>query len=289
MAKRNIAARRKLADLYVKGAEVRFNQEGARRGPFEEPLGEDEVAVWVQPPDPLQREQALREAQAVRARTVLRAKNDPNSEERLNAQVFVSEMSNETLIDYILTLDSEERQREAMRDVLSKKEWEDFTDLQDAMRQFEEAGSPEDDPEFAPLIKRDMEFGDQVNKRFLELTEAAREVTERMPREKLEKRAIDRRVDMLASQSFMKAYERNMLFYACRDPEDRTELFFDKVDELISSHDQVYQELSDTLAAYIQDGAQAKNSSRAEPGSDSSVPPSEPGTTESSGPEEQSA
>src|SRR4051794_12904240 len=81
----NIQARRKLSDLYKKGVEVRFGP-----GPDKEPVGKigpfvdsdghpikvlsTEIAMFVQPPSPLQREMALRDAQAARSKALVRAK-----------------------------------------------------------------------------------------------------------------------------------------------------------------------------------------------------------------------
>lgn len=286
MAKKNIAARRKLTDLYVKGEEVRFDAEGATKGPFESPPTDDQVCVWVQPPSPLQREMALRDAQATRARAVLNAKRDNESEERLTALSFIEDMGPDTLIEYVMLSEADDRRREAMRDVLGYEEWADISELQDAMRQFDEADASEDDPEFAALLEKDVEFGKQIDKRVKELEEAAREVMKQTPKEKLEERALARRADLQAGQVFMRTYERHMLFYACRVHDDHTELFFEDVTELSEQPDFVIEQLGDVLASFIQDGGQAKNSLRAVSSSASSAPPAEPETSEASTPEE---
>jgi hypothetical protein len=71
--KSNIAKRRKLEELFARGTEVRFNSDGVNRGDPKD----DDLVVWVTPPSPLQREQAVRDAQADRARLMLRIKRDP--------------------------------------------------------------------------------------------------------------------------------------------------------------------------------------------------------------------
>lgn len=289
MAKRNIAARKKLQALYVKGVEVRFDESGASKGPYDRPATEDEVAIWLQPPSPLQREMALREAQAARSRAVLAAKRDKDSEEHLTAMAFVFDMANDTLIDYVLIAEQEDRQREAMRDVLALDEWDDMTALQDAMRQFEESGADEDDPEYAPLLERDVEFGRQVAARMRELTEAARDVMTRVSVEKLQEKAIERRADLAASQVFMRMYERWMLHYSCRDPDDHQELFFEDAKELASQPEFVIEQLGEVLQSFIQDGNEAKNSLRVASSSESSTLPAAPETSAPSIPEEQSA
>lgn len=286
---RNIKARRRLADLYVKGSELRFGPDGVRTGPFEEPPGDDEVALWIQPPSPLQREQSLREAQAVRARAVLAAKRDKDSEEHLTAQVFVADMSDEALIEYLITINEEDRQQEAMREVLKREEWEDFTQLQDSMRQWEEAGSPEDDPEWEPLLERDRVYGEQVRVRSQELRDAAREAMQLMPRAEIERRAIDRRIELVGSQEFIREYELQMVFYACRDWEDHHELFFETAREVAELPDMVQEELGQALTVFINEVRDAKNSPRAVDGSEQSAPPEEQETSEASTPEAVSA
>lgn len=282
---RNIAARRKLSDLYARGVHVRFSAEGAKKGPFDGPPSEEEVEVYVAPPSPLQREMALRDAQAVRSRAVLRAKRETDSEEHLTALAFISQMTPETLIEYVIQAEGDDREREAIRDVMGKDEWDDLASLQDAMRQYEEAGQPEDDPEYVALLQRDTEFGQQVRERLAELEASAREIFQMAGREALEKKAMERRAELLSGQVFMRSYERHMLFYGVRDPEDHQELFFENVEELAQQPEFVQEELSNVLAEFISDGGQAKNSLRVVSGSDSSAPPAEPETSEASTPE----
>lgn len=300
--KTNISKRRRLSELYAKGVFARFNETGsgafhANRtdedgrplqiesvGNEDFVLGDDDVVIWVQPPSPLQREQALREAQAARSRALLGARRNEDSPDAANTRAFVANMGRETLIDYVLSADEQERRERAQRDVLGEDEWKDFAALQDAMRQWDEAGNPRTE-EWEPLIERDVEFGRQVSNATKYLREVDRESLSMMPREELEKRAFEKRVELLGSQAFVQEYERQMIFYAARDDEDTAELFFEDVDDLMSQDDIVQATLSDTLASFIEDPAEAKNSQRAEPGSEPSEPPVEQETSEASTPE----
>src|SRR5205807_1752027 len=135
---------------------------------------EDEEAMFVRPASPLQRNQAMSDAQAARARALIRTKREQDSEEHLTSMAFIVEMSLATLIDYVLMTTQEDRRNEAIRDVLADDEWKDMTALQDAMRQFEEDETPEDDPEFAALLDKDKRYGEQVNERFVQITDAER-------------------------------------------------------------------------------------------------------------------
>jgi hypothetical protein len=172
---------------------------------------------------------AVREAQAVRARAMLAVRKESESEEYLSSASFIASMDDEAIVNYLVNFGDAERLSEARRTVLSRSEWDDFNALRDSMQQFEEAGSPYDDPEWEFLLKRDRQFGEALDEVVKELTEAAREGFKLLGRAELEKRSLDRRIEAVGSAAFMKQYEDCMLFYACRTPEDHTELFFDSI------------------------------------------------------------
>jgi hypothetical protein len=291
VASRNITARRKLSDLYAKGVEVRFGPEGGRVGPFADddgkpiPVADDEVAVWVQPPSPLEREMSMRDAQAARARALLRAKRDSESEEHLTALVFLAEMDFPTLVDYVLITDQESRRNEAVRDVLGRDEWKDITAYQDALRRFEEDETPEDDPEHAAMLELDVKYGDQVSERQTELTDAARQVLEMLGRERVEQQALEKRSEIVGSQAFMHEYELQMTFYAVRDVRDHSQLFFESVKEWADQDDEIRSTVNIALTQFIGEAGEAKNSPGAASGSEQSEPPSKQETSEASIPE----
>lgn len=280
-----IDKRKRLEALFEIGDYVRFN-----RGPDGHPVinpdppADDDMRIWVGPPSPLQREMAVRNAQASRARAMLDARDKEDSQDWLAVNGFIRGLSQEALLNYVLDLDESERVQEARRDVLREDEWDDFNALRDAMRQFEEAGSPLDDPEWKALLDRDVEFGRQVSERADELRIAAYEGYSLMPRVEVEKKAIDKRIDQAGSAAFMGTYEQNMLYYACRDDEDHGVLFFETIDEMKSIPEVIQDALADRLALFITEAAEAKNSQGAVSGSASSAPSAEPETSEASTP-----
>jgi len=302
--KTNIQKRRRLSELYVRGAEARFNESGAAsfdpKKTVEDEEGnthpapivsdddfertDDDVVIWVQPPSPLQREQALREAQAARSRALLNARRDDDSADAANTKAFVASMERETLIDYVLSSEEQERRERAQRDVLGRDEWEDFSSLQDAMRQWDEAGNPRTE-EWQPLIDKDIEFGRQVSDAAKYLRDSDREALTLMSRDELERKAFDKRIELLGSQAFISEYERQMIFFAARDDEDHSALFFEDIDDLMSQEDIVQSTISDTLSSFIEDPGEAKNSQRAASGSEESELPDEQETSEASTPE----
>lgn len=301
----NIKARRLLSDLYKRGVEVRFGRDpdGKPRGSIAPkgeglfvddegrpiPLKAGEIQMWVQSPSPLHREMAMRDAQAARARALVRAKRDENSEEHLTIMAFLADMSDDTLVDYMLVQRQQDRRHEAMREVLAEDEWKDMTSYQDAMRQYEEDDRPQEeldkDPEYTALMELDVKFGDQVRARETELLEAERQALSMRSRGDIEKKALEKRAELVGTQAFMAEYEKQMLFYSVRDFEDNGVLFFESARELAEAADEIRTTIQDAMVPFISDVSEAKNSPGAASGSTSSEPPSEPEISAASTPE----
>lgn len=256
-----IEKRKRLEALFDRGGYVPLNADSDGRpiivGPEAESL--DDMKIWVSPPSPLQREMAVREAQAHRARLMIEARKSEDSPSWLTIRAFIASLGTDELIDYVLNLDEGEYVSQARRDVLQQKDWDDFNALRDAMRQYEEAGSPADDPEWEPLLERDREFGRQVDARTDEIREDARDGYKLMPRAKVEEKAIDKRIEQAGSAAFVNAYEEWMLFYACRDDEDHSALYFESKDEIKSLPQEVQDALALKLTTFITNASEAKN------------------------------
>lgn len=313
MASTTIKARRLLSDLFKQGVEVRFfkGPDGdmvGKIGPFNSEDGHSitaddaTVRMFIRPADPVQRDMALRSAQAKRAAALVRAKRNDESEEHLTIMAFLADMDDATLIDYVVIGDTSQRMADAEREVLSHKEWEDMTAYQDSMKTFDdlrEAGKAETfegdnaDPglakDYETLMELDEKYRTQVGDRERQLQIAQRETLHFLDRARIERRALDKRAELVGSQAFMAEYERQMLFYAVRDPDNIDTLFFDHPDELAAQPPLVQETINEALLPFITEAGEAKNSSGAADSSGSSVPPASPATTESSIPEEQIA
>jgi len=273
-------------ELYETGGLVRFSRDADGKPIIDGEPTENDVQIWVGPPSPLQREMSIREAQAARSRAMLEGRRKEESDQYVNARSFLVNLDFEDLVDYVLDSEENERMTRARRDVLAEKEWEDFNQLRDAMRQFEEAGEPYEDPEWADLLARDKAFGDQVFERGNEIRDADRAGLVLQPREELEKRALDRRIEIAGTAVFMRVYDEWMLFYGCRDDEDHNLLFFENINQMKSMPEDVQVALKNKLDSFITDPVEAKNLQAAGSGSTSSVPQSEPETSPASTPEE---
>lgn len=262
----NITARKKLGALYARGIAVRFGEDGPRygdqkNGSFseEDVLLEDEIEIWVAPPNPHQREMAMREAQASRARSLLRVKSDENSEEYLTTKAYLAEMDIVTLTDYLVIATQEERTQAAIREILAKAEWENIDELRDAMAQFDEAADAASDPEWQSLLERDIEYGKQVAEVEARLADEERVSLSVLDRDDLEKRGMERRKEIVGSQAFIYEYERQMKFYAVREPGNHATLFFENAKELTEQDELIQIAISEALTRFIKDGSEAKN------------------------------
>lgn len=280
--KTNIEKRRRLAALYERGTDVRFNEDGVVED--EEDRSDDDVVLWVQPPNSLQREQAMRAAQSAKTRVNLAVK-DEDSDAYLEAALMAHNLDADGKRNYLLEAQMGDFRQRAIRDVLADDEWSDFSTLQDSMREWEEAGFPEDG-EWASVKKRDEEYGKQVQARIKEIMEATRESLKILSDAELEEKVITRYGEALSNQAFMEAYEYHMLYFACRDDENHKQLFFEDVEDMRSMPEFVVQSLADELSEFIKDPREAKNSPRAVVGSQQSVPSSAPETSEASTPKE---
>lgn len=289
MTKRRPSAlqkRQKLSALFERGKEIRFFEGGHKVGPFLDdeghpiPLGDEEIAVWVAPPNPMQREEAIRESQAIRAKATLNARRIETSKEYEQVESVVANATKEELIDQILQMDDSDRHRRASRDLLAEEEWEDIDDLRDALRKFEEEGAEEDDEEWKGVLEREAEFDRQLRKLVADLRAAQEEALGIMDRDVLEERCRDRSIDLLGTQVFLDEYESQMLLFACRDDEDHSRLFFDSIESLRSSPAEVQMACSQILAEFISDPGEAKNSQGVAPSSEQSELPAEPEISE---------
>lgn len=302
--------RDRLSALYRKGEEVRFNAHGvvnrtkaeleARNAALKEALrdggeepeedpeavwpSDEDVVIYVTPPSPLQREMALREASAARARFVLAAKRDESSADAVATRASVVEMEPDDLLDVVLNLGESERREEAERNVLAEEEWKDFSELQDAMRQWAESDDPEAD-EWKPLLTRDLEYGRQVENEYQRLTEASRESLKIVARAEMEERATKKIIEIGGNAEFMGEYQMWMMHYACRDGDDHDALAFDHPDDIQGLPEVASEALATVYREFIESEKAAKNSPRAEAGSPPLPLPEELAISESSTPE----
>lgn len=251
-----IEKRNRLEKLFERGEYVHFNADGSIAAADS---GQWVERIYVASPNPFQRDQALREGQAARALVVLDARENAGTKEWLEVRSFIAALDQEELIEFVLNSKTVERLNEARRDVLVEDEWNDYNQLRDAMRQYEDEGYPVDDPKWDSLRQRDLDFAQQVSDQADELRATEKESLKMLPREALEKRAVDIRVESAGSVAFVREYENWMMLYAVRDADDTNELLYDELVDFKSSPRHLQNAVAETLANYIDESAEAKN------------------------------
>lgn len=165
-----------------------------------------------------------------------------------------------------------------------------MTSYQDAARQFGEKTPEElaEDPEWEAFQELDTRFGDQVTERERQMADAERDALMMLlksGRDKVEEQALKRRAEFAGTQAFIAEYERQMQYYSVREMDDPNMLWFANVDDYSTADELVRETIAEALEPFINEGSTAKNSPRAASGSDSSVLPEKPETSESSTPE----
>src|ERR1035437_7878251 len=93
-----IEKRKRLSALFEVGKTVRFGPNGV-----DMPEHPNDIAIWVGPPNPFQREMALRDAQGARARATLEARDSEHSEQYVNARAFIRNFDKDGVVDFVLT------------------------------------------------------------------------------------------------------------------------------------------------------------------------------------------
>jgi hypothetical protein len=227
------AKRKKLGDLYVRGAELRIDDEEA--GIYE--------LVWIQKPNPVQHENMLRIANAARSKVTMQHK-DRNSEGYLAALDEVSDMfpTRDAMEAYLVQLELSEvsPKVEAELSMDPEGEWAKDGYLQG----LRDAWSNGLSDAYARRSEEDpVEEADQV---FAELKRFANEVEAVLEGHRREKRSdfsgmSDERVTDLVvkkhlnhkgTQAWFAAYRRAQVRYAVRDHEDHGKYYFEKLEDV---------------------------------------------------------
>ncbi|QBQ74874.1 hypothetical protein [Caudovirales GX15bay] len=277
--------RRRLGDLYVRGQMLEPNDGNG-----------DPVKVWMAKLNDIDRETAVRRANAVRARFLIDA-DDEDSETFMAAYGEVRKIENRAdLVDFVVAEDVL-RARNRIEAEFSTDEdtWgkDDYLQgLLDAWVGDEgNVGLSQvlaEDPEDAEAQRVDGEL-----KRYEKQVQSAMEAEisrlkkdwEEVPDETLRRKAAHRLLELNASDQFLREFKRQQLFFSLRDPVQRQIRYFEKVSEVDDLEDELRDFLQDQYNALIVPSAEGKDSPLPQPASNSSdqsatetSPPSGPET-----------
>jgi hypothetical protein len=272
--------RRRLSDLYVRGKELSVND------------GEGEpVKVWLAKMNELDRESALRRANAAKAKFTLTA-DDEESEAFAAAYAEIRDLSDrEEVALFIIADDVAQARRRLESEALTDEEgWgkDDYlAGLLDAWQGDEDnrglsdiQEEDADDPEVKRVWGEIQRFHEEITKATEHETERLLKDFDQVDIETLRRKATHRLLEMQAIEMFVREYRRQQIFYAVREPDSRHKRYFGSVSEIDDIDDELRAFLLEQYDGMVVERREGKDSPQPEDSSNSSEPEDQP-----SGPE----
>lgn len=272
-----------LRDLFKTGKEVKFDIDVGD--------GEQEVVIWMRKPTAGQQDEALNKARGQQARRRSLYKDKDSDHYMAHWADVESLETKEELVEQLLKFDLHRIKSQAYNEVLYNPElapkdedgelqWGEqgqlYLDLlvaiQNRMEEillFNDQLSEEDqnlainlqeDDELNRLDEERLAFEQSVDDRVEELSEEFKVEHLGMAFENLQKLFMKKLVDTDTSLAWYEEYRKWMLFFACKDPDDRTKNYFSNPDEVMSLPGNILQVLEDQLNDLDKTGDTLKNS-----------------------------
>lgn len=269
---------RRLTDLYVVGKEVKVDDGHG-----------DVVVVWMQKLNPVQHEDAMRKANARRARC-LAMKRNPDSPDHQAVMSQVYDLDIDSLIDYLVVPEIQKYQMAREEELAAEDEWSNDNYLQglrdDWNISLERAYAENpDDPE-AKRVKDELtRFSEAIHKASEGHEESLRKQFAARPVEELQDKVANQFIEMQADMEWMREFHRFELFYAVRDPLHHKKQYFENLEELDLLSSEVLELLNTEYRGLSVDVTEGKGSQATDASSPSSEPPAKEEAAVSSGPE----
>lgn len=273
-----------LRDLFRTGKEVKFDVETDQ--------GSQEIVLWMRKPTAGQQDEALNKARGQQARRRNLYK-DKESDHYMAYWADVEDIEHkDELVEQIFKFEKQKLKQQAFNDVLYNEEYiprnedgepkwgennQQYLDLlmaiQNRMEEvvnFNEELEEEDknlwikfeeDEELQRLEEERESFEQAVDERYEALRAEFVNVEKLKTMEDLKKLLMKKLVDSDTSLAWYEEYRKWMLFFASRDPEDRTKSYFSHPDEVLELPAMVLQILEDQLND-LDRGADAIKNSR---------------------------
>lgn len=251
---------RKLSDLYVRGRELAPSDGDG-----------DPVKVWLAKLNEVDREAALRRANAAKARYMIDA-DDEDGE--LFASVYgeIREIEErDEVIVYLVAEDvSKARRRIEAQHALDEETWGKDDYLQglvdawygdDAEPGLAQAHQEDpEDPEAKRVLGELERFRQLVNAEVAVETEGLMKDYEGVPMETLWRKCAHRLLELRATDAFAREYKRQQLFFALRDPVNRRMRYFERVAEVDDLDDDLRDYLYEQYEDLMVDRSEGKDS-----------------------------
>jgi len=283
---------KRVTDLFVEGTEVVLDDSP-----------EDPLIIWVQKPNPFEREEARRDAQVAGARFTLTLQDD-SSDEIAVFRAGLVRLDRQDLVDAIVDLKFSEDLVLAQNELRDDKDWTEKLAIVDRSGgQLE--GRGQDDPEVLKVAEINREYLTETNDRVDARRAARRDELERFTELELRDEYERAYIEALATANSLREFRTTEIFFAARVcsavPNDdatagwdhsgcaghRARIFDDR-QEVREIDDELHQRISAAISRVTMSPREAKNSARRGSSSESSPPPSEPGESTASTPEETS-
>lgn len=269
-------AKRKLSDLYVRGTELTLDD------------GNGAVTVWLQKLNPIDHREAIRKADAARAKFITICR-DRDSEEYCQILNSVVDQDRELLIGYLVAMERLRLGPMKRSEVAEGAAWKDenyLDGLQDlwAEELAERFAEDPDDAE-AKRVHDELErFESEVEKELDSDLTTHREWLDSDTDTALQDKVIAHQVKNVAEAAWVDAYYRWEVFFATREPTDHKKRYFDSFSEVNELDPAVFAEINEAIRQLTVDPSEGKDSAGIPPSSTSSESPEAQDSAQDSGP-----
>lgn len=276
-----MAKRRRLADLYVCGQEITFDD------------GQGAVGVWIQAINTPEQEIAHRKASARRA-VVSMDRHDPTSENYLAIRDEVEDLDLAFVVEYLAADELFEREAAVEAEQAATEEWAKdayLVGLRDAWEppEGDQEGlkdawaADQSDPEAARVFAELKRFAEQVAERVEPYAELRRAELAVMPEDELRRRCTEKFLETKAALVYSEELRRCQMWLGTRELDDHRRYYFEAREEIEGLPEEVFRQLRAAHLALSVPGTTGKDSRGATSSSPSSEPSAEAETAPSAG------
>jgi hypothetical protein len=225
----------------VVGKEVEFDDGAVDDNGNAEPP----VKVWVQKLNPIDHSNAMKQANAARAR-ILAMRKGSDDPEYMSLVSDVDDIpEREDLIQYAIAEQLYKAEMSAESELAESDEWSKdgyLEGLRDAWIGGLESKMVEfpDDPEVIKVRSELEKFRSSIDERMVEVKEDLMVQHEIYTDDELRQKVLTRMIDIQADMEWMKELRRCQVFYSCREPENHKVRYFSNLDEVDELPNEVF-------------------------------------------------
>lgn len=289
--KGRLAKLRRVQDLFTEGKVVFLERQDPN---YQEPVAEP---FWVSKPTAFERDEALKDARAARARRAIRFDTDPDEQEIVQGQLHA--MTSDDVIDTLIGAKGNEHYIKALDELKADEDWAERIDVLDRAGLEDDRDSTVEDRAVMRTITTEyLAAIDELTKKY---NAELREELAQLDGAELRKRYRETWRDMTAFEAFMETRRVTEIYFALRVCEgtrvdgewshvdcDHRERLLDKRDQVFDLPDALLQAVRATLEGLQMTPREAGNSDAPLTSSGSSEQPSEQEGSTGSGQEEMS-